>query len=70
MSADVVRQRFRLGDLVVVGVTCERYAADGRLARFHACDVMALRVGKVALMKRSFTRKTTGLLCLPVGEVP
>ena len=42
-------------DLVVLELLVSGTLADGRQARFHACDVMTLRDGKVAA-KRSYRK--------------
>ena len=54
---EVVRSSFG-PDLVVLELLVTGTLADGQAARFHACDVMALRDGKVAA-KRSY-RKVVG----------
>jgi len=51
---DVVRSSFG-HDLVVLELLVSGTLADGRQARFHACDVMTLRDGKVAA-KRSYRK--------------
>lgn len=53
----VVRSSFGR-DLVVLELLVSGTLADGQAARFHACDVMTLRDGKVAA-KRSY-RKVAG----------
>lgn len=60
---DVVRSGFGR-DLVVLELLVSGTLADGRLARFHACDVMTLRDGKVAT-KRSYRKMTEPLLPPP-----
>lgn len=54
---ELIRSSFGC-DLVVLELLVSGTLADGRQARFHACDVMTLRDGKVAV-KRSY-RKVAG----------
>jgi uncharacterized protein (TIGR02246 family) len=51
---ELVRSRFG-PDLVVLELLVTGTPADGRPARFHACDVMAVKDGKVAA-KRSYRK--------------
>jgi ketosteroid isomerase-like protein len=51
---DLVRSSFGR-DLIVLELLVSGTLADGRQARFHACDVMTMRDGKVAA-KRSYRK--------------
>lgn len=51
---EIVRGSFG-PDIVVLELEVTATLADGRPARFHACDVMTLRAGKVAT-KRSYRK--------------
>ena len=51
---DLVRSSFGR-DLIVLELLVSGTLAEGRQARFHACDVMTMRDGKVAA-KRSYRK--------------